>query len=1128
MAQMEYQRDDFRIVMRRSSDGGVLVQFPGEPVTRRVKPKVVRTWIAQGISQPISDLAKALGVAQRLKKWSATQSPSGSGMTLRRVALDVADPELAALPWEQALAPLLQPHLRRIVRTSDVLPRHGSTPFTMPMRILQVGHTSDRPIAQIVRHVFGSHPAENVERIVTVGSCNFDEIAHWRLDADWPTAEIIHFDEYPLLDARLLSKADPETPGTLSWLSRLTSTWQTRLVVLHVRNVAEAMAARTLASALTGVAGPAVLVAELGTLTPGWYYQEFYEALIHDAPLDQCAFPWALISRGSGREERLTLFVGAGREEALRFSSLGVALIGLNRDLQGAVVGKVTSRGSREKGAVLLPKLVLRQPTEGSAGLANLLRRTTAGSMPILRQKGTVTKTGGMVLGNRESEAFRDVLEELGSLETNWNSMTFDFHERDGVIPLGKSVEATRRAARITRAVIAALVDLAPDAPRFVNAHLAVADTLGRVSRLPQDGEPLVVFETYQLEIDIGPQDISIRVVGSVPILEEYFRWTPEMKGVWLEIGITGIDFKVVGDPVQELWLARQGPTVQATFAVIPQTIGIAQLRFCIYHRNNVIQSFRVATATRLPEAKSFSATSRAEHISKALGLPRTIVSSTSWLARMEYAIAADVRDSTNSPERAISIVANALNGGGRTIVTVKGKGEFRVRDDIGDSAQIVSRVRETFEALSVKVVPQKTGEAKRQYLYGAPGKLNAGDEDKLKPALMTLAELGWELLDKVFPGGEKERASLLALLDGQGKTVHVAHMQLTKVIPWAAMYLREYDAGQEEVERDGKFYPAAHDACLASLPDDQGHIPDAPCGVLETCVLNEARVKARLAKDGTAPALTTVACPRAFLGFRHILELPAQQVNIKDDQSAAASSSGAATTPNTADATLQQRVIPLCTEITVGDSARLAMGINATLNLAGNHEKELGKLCSGPPVRATPLRTAYSRDAVLRTLRDPNLDLIYFFCHARGGPGSAIDPPVLEFQMASGKSGSFDAARVGAVTWSHHPLVMLNACNTVGFSPSTISPFIVKFVQDCQASGVIGTEIPVYEELSTEFAERFFGMFLAGEQAGPALLRARRSFLTQLNPLGLVYTLYAASELHIVSGAASTRLVAK
>ena len=98
----------------------------------------------------------------------------------------------------------------------------------------------------------------------------------------------------------------------------------------------------------------------------------------------------------------------------------------------------------------------------------------------------------------------------------------------------------------------------------------------------------------------------------------------------------------------------------------------------------------------------------------------------------------------------------------------------------------------------------------------------------------------------------------------------------------------------------------------------------------------------------------------------------------------------------------------------------------------------------------------------------------------------------------------------------THHPLVVLNGCNTAKFRPDALSPFIRHLMRDCEAAGVLGTEMPVFELLAGKVAIDFLGRFLNGEPAGPALLAVRRALMAGGNPLGLAYTLYAVSELKI------------
>jgi hypothetical protein len=99
----------------------------------------------------------------------------------------------------------------------------------------------------------------------------------------------------------------------------------------------------------------------------------------------------------------------------------------------------------------------------------------------------------------------------------------------------------------------------------------------GTMERLDQKQARLRVSEVCHLGIQIGPKDVHIYTAGATAIFEEVFKWTPEMEGVWVEIGVTGLDFEVLGDPVQELWLPREGASETVYFAVVPKTAGMAR-----------------------------------------------------------------------------------------------------------------------------------------------------------------------------------------------------------------------------------------------------------------------------------------------------------------------------------------------------------------------------------------------------------------------------------------------------------------------------------------------------------------------------------------------------------------------
>jgi hypothetical protein len=187
----------------------------------------------------------------------------------------------------------------------------------------------------------------------------------------------------------------------------------------------------------------------------------------------------------------------------------------------------------------------------------------------------------------------------------------------------------------------------------------------------------------------------------------------------------------------------------------------------------------------------------------------------------------------------------------------------------------------------------------------------------------------------------------------------------------------------------------------------------------------------------------------------------------------------------------------------------RLVAGMNAALGRYQEHWQDLCKIQAWPgPI--------YDRDDLLTALKDELLDFVYFYCHARGGQADpSVDPPYLEFEPPGGSPGVIKPEHLEDKAWSHRPLVFLNACGSLGYSPDALSPFLKTLVEGREASGVLGTEVPVAEILAGQVACAFMTKFLKeGKQAGQALLEVRQALLAKFNPLGLVYTLFAPAEL--------------
>lgn len=159
--------------------------------------------------------------------------------------------------------------------------------------------------------------------------------------------------------------------------------------------------------------------------------------------------------------------------------------------------------------------------------------------------------------------------------------------------------------------------------------------------------------------------------------------------------------------------------------------------------------------------------------------------------------------------------------------------------------------------------------------------------------------------------------------------------------------------------------------------------------------------------------------------------------------------------------------------------------------------------------------RTADTRAETLELLAESQPQLVYFYCHGGVGRGmSYLQVGALDEDVLSG-----DALATWDVLWDRsHPLVIINGCHTTALGPSTPLDLVSAFLSR-EASGVIGTEVTVYEALAGRFAEELVPRLVAGTAVGDAVRGARLALLREGNPLGLVYVPFAANDLVLSMG---------
>jgi hypothetical protein len=923
-------------------------------------------------------------------------------------------------------------------------------------------------------------------------------------------------------------------PAPLQWLPRYLDTYQTRLLIVECER-AQLGASLQLAQTLVERGGPAVFVAADAALD----WRRFYTELVHDRPLD-----WIRSRVGGG-----ALFAGAHREELLRYSRLAQAFAvrSVVRDIVGGLVLRRLRRPLPGLGSVDLIGLSreaiegaaksLRVPTVRVGGFDDLnpipfsvrlgslkprldfryfsepkrLRFTSLVAASLgergVHAPGVEQTFEAMLTSQRrtlDSDAFgaaiasgavsvrslsqtranAAVAAKLRSITGMQSMLRYEVHEAEGMLPLAAKVADARALLR----QLGPAPTLRPRALRHVNAAFFTDEGFGRLKKLAPAHARLRASELVHLGVQIGAKDRLLATVGSTALIEELDR---QPEGIWLEIGVTAYDFELIGDPVQPLWLPHSGESALATFAMrVPESTpnkGVARVRFSIYCRNNVVQSFLVAARIDTP------GTVAAANLARVLGVSAARISALgnpAYVTRLEYRARA-IGDAAAAGERALSIVANY--NAGQKMLTFKGDELFQVTS----SANVEDLVRNSREALD------RASQNKRQeYRYTHQNELNRGDPDDLLDALWDVALAGWQLFDGLVPGQEAQKTVLNLL--GSGLGLNAAHIDVTNVIPWALVYDRPVSDRQlvaDPLNPAAPPRPVTRALCRAALPALDGSVQ---CGGVG-CLLHPAENQRRQTGGEPLVCEETVICPQRFWGFRVPIEVPVQQMQ----------GVGGKAPPS------------IRTQIASAKPLVFVAALNPNLDRRllgdaqdGTHGRNLRDLVARASARYVP-PPRDDRGAVIDLLATEQPDVVYLYCHGVTGAKSASGRRIGDsLDFGRGHDGVVadlvESSDFNGKDWTHGPLVFLNGCSTVGFKSYAPSTFIKKFIQGRKASAVIGTEVTVWEALAREFAETYFGAMLATRQPGQSLLIARRALMAKDNPLGLVYTLYGSIDLRV------------
>ena len=221
--------------------------------------------------------------------------------------------------------------------------------------------------------------------------------------------------------------------------------------------------------------------------------------------------------------------------------------------------------------------------------------------------------------------------------------------------------------------------------------------------------------------------------------------------------------------------------------------------------------------------------------------------------------------------------------------------------------------------------------------------------------------------------------------------------------------------------------------------------------------------------------------------------------------------------------------------------SLAVALHMDTGLDVPGLRPSELNrKLLRRYRLEPDPREVLMKEDLMERLRTGAPEHIFYFCCHGDLAHGALTDPRLQltdtrtklqiderlprETISASEIGACFPRARKYLIG---RPLVFLNACEAGSMHATYDRGFASRFLNH-HASAVIGPSIRMPIIFMQEFAERFFKLFFGEEQKGDSsgamldvgtiLLRLRREYLKDHNPLGLTYSLYGAGDLMVAS----------
>jgi hypothetical protein len=170
-------------------------------------------------------------------------------------------------------------------------------------------------------------------------------------------------------------------------------------------------------------------------------------------------------------------------------------------------------------------------------------------------------------------------------------------------------------------------------------------------------------------------------------------------------------------------------------------------------------------------------------------------------------------------------------------------------------------------------------------------------------------------------------------------------------------------------------------------------------------------------------------------------------------------------------------------------------------------HEAELEQILD------VPSNAAITAPPIFKSLEDDGPVLLYILAHVD------CKPQYPRIWMSDGPDGAIDWSTLNAAhpaLQEHQPVVFINACASAAMSPERLLSLVDEFFL-YGAGGAVGTEITVFVDFATAFADAALRGYASGETLSQSLRRARIEGLRRMNPMGFAYLGFGLHDLRLV-----------